>query len=1109
MTDYVELHLHDHFSSLDGLNTPEEYMKRAKEIGMTHLAQTNHGTLAGHRKFQKAAKEAGITPILGVEAYITDDRFDRRSTSKRQDGTSVYNHIILLAKNENGLANLNKLNELAFTEGFYFKPRMDFQLLEQYAEDLIITSACMGGLLSKALEREDQDKAEKYAKRLSEIAPERFYIELQGHNPPELNHGLIAIADKLDIPIVATSDCHYARKEDLWIEEALLILSTSPKPLGKNEFDFDKSRKMDFLDRYNYIYPDRKMTFDKIEIFLHTAQEHRLAFAQQGIDREDLYTNTVKIANSVGDYPYYQDLDLLPAPKGIDSSVLLHRRFREGMDRRGLSRIQKYEDRGQMELGIMDEKGFPPYILMVADIIQWAKKHGIKVGPGRGSGAGSLVNYALGITDVDPLENGLIFERFIDPERSDWPDVDMDFEDKRRGEVMDYVRRKYGYVASIATFTEFKDKNVIKDAARVLRVPISEVNRATKNVNAPPGHDFLDVFLQSPQGKEFSNKYPEVMKLASALRGRIKSTGMHAAGIVVSKTDLANFAPIETVTNPADKKGPRIPLLAVDMEDAADIGLIKFDFLGLKTLSVIADTLELIEKRHDRKIDLDTLNLEDPNVYKMLSSGQTKGVFQCEANPYTKLLMRMKVGSFNDLAVSNALIRPGAMNVFGDSFLRRKAGKEKAKSIHPSVDRYMTDTFYLPIYQEQSMRLVSDLAGLGMATANKVRKVTAKKQDVKLLAEYREKFIEGATPKVGREVAEFLWGSIEETASYSFNLSHAVAYSRISFWTAWLKYYYPKEFMVSLLNNEGEKDSRTDYLIEAKRLGMRILLPHVNKSGIKFTVEGDDIRMGLSSIKFISDIRAAKLIDMAPYLSYKELEAWVSTEKNGLDKRVLAAMDAIGAAQFDDNPLHGKERFNLYEYLGIPEFDLGSVPEVVRTQLTPLHDDSDEEEKNEYDEDGVYLIRGMVRSIKRGDGWARIDVLDNTGSAGIFTDENAEFETGKIYVLLVADNRVAKYCLDEDVTENKSDPFVQYLWELDYPDMPDGMYKVVSFFPRKTKAGKDMAYMIIANNSKELEFILVFDRIFKKANALCKEGSVLTMDIETMRDGGLTLGNVM
>jgi len=1112
VTPYVELHVHDHYSALDGLNTAAEYMIRAKEIGMTHLAQTNHGTLAGHREFQEAADKAGIIPILGVEGYISEtDRFDRRAKAKRSDGTNVYNHIILLAQNETGLTNLMKMNELAWSEGFYHKPRIDMDLLEEYNEGLVITSGCLSGLLAKAIERGDMQTAIDHAKNLYRIAPGRLYIEVQGHNPQELNKALLEIADRLQIPAVATSDCHYAREEDLWIEEALLILSTNPKKSSSLDFDYSKSQKMDMLERYNYLYPDRTMTFEHFGLFLHTAEQHMLSFAKQGIDRTDIYENTLRVADSVGEYPYHQELDLLPQPKGEDPDEILEQKCREGMRKRGLDGIKKYEDRLTEELEIIQMKKFSTYFLIVADAVQWAKNKGIMVGPGRGSGTGSLANYVLDITDIDPIEYGLLFFRFIDPERDDYPDIDMDFEDKRRDEVKEYLRRKFKNVASIATFNYFKDKNVIKDAARVFRVPMSEVNKATKNVNAPPDHDFFDIFVESPQGKEFNDKYPEVMNLAGELRGRIRGEGMHAAGIVMSKMSLSDVAPIQTATNPSDKQGPRIAVLAADMNQAADIGLIKFDFLGLKTLAVIADTIKLIKERHNIDVVLNKIDLEDQNVYKMLAEGNTKGVFQCEATPYTKLLMRMKVDSFNDLAVSNALIRPGAMNVFGNSYLKRKAGKEKATKVHPLVDKYMEETFYLPIYQEQSMRLVSDLAGMGMSMANKIRKVTAKKQDVKLLAEYKDAFVAGAKDKVGQETADFLWNSIEETASYQFNLSHSVAYSKVSFWTAWLKRYYPKEYMVSMLNNEGDKDSITDYLIETKRLGMKVLLPHVNRSKVKFSIEGDDIRMGLSNVKGISNITGAKLADRAPYANYQELADYVAVKGNGLRVTALTGLNAIGGACFEDNSLHGRERNNFYEFLGIPEFDLGSVPPVVRSQLTPIKESKDDEGNivaEGYDEKGVYLIRGMVRDIMRRDTWARVDILDSTGNVGIFTDIDTEITNG-LHVFLVADNRIARYCKDDDLIENKSDLFVKYLYELDYPDMPDSMRKVVWFNPRKSKAGKNFANMIVADNQKNLTSVIVFDKVFKKAQEKCTEGAVVDIELERMKDGTLTLRNIL
>lgn len=1092
MSNYVELHLHDHYSALDGLNTPAEYFARAKELGMTHMAQTNHGTAAGWREFQEESQKAGITPILGLEAYISEtDRFDRRTKANRKDGTQVYNHLILLAQNDAGLRNLMKLNEIGWSEGFYHKPRIDFEVLEQHAYGLVILSGCLNSIICKALDAGDYDKAFSYAERLKAIGGDNFYIELQGHNPWEINMGLIDIADKLSVPIVATSDCHYARKEDLWIEEAMLILSTNPK--ASTSFDFSKSQKMDIMDRYNYLYPDRTMTFQEIEIFLHNYTQHQLAFAKQGIRRHDLFDNTVEIANKIGEYPFHKGLDLLPKPKNADPDDLLELQAWDGLKARGLMDKSEYRERLREELDIIKSKSFSTYFIIVADMVQWAKDQGIMVGPGRGSGAGSLLNYALKITDVDPIKYGLLFFRFIDPERDDFPDIDMDFADKRRGEVKEYLRRKYGHVASIGTFTFFKDKGVIKDAARVFRVPFAEVNRVMRAVTAPPALDFFDVFVDSPQGQEFNEKYPEVLKLASALRGRIRGTGMHAAGVVLSSKPLANFMPIETATNTADKNAPRIPLIPNDMNQVADIGGIKMDALGLKTLSVIEDAVKLIEDRYDRRINLLELPLDDANVYRMLSEGHTKGVFQCEAVPYTNLLIKMQVSTFDDLSVSNALIRPGAMNVFGDSYLARKAGKEKPVPIHPDLDKYLEDTFFLPIYQEQSMRLVSDLADMGMSTANKVRKVTAKKQDVTLLAEYRDAFIAGSEPKIGAEKAEWLWGSIEETASYAFNKSHSVAYSMLSYWTAWLKYHYPREFMVAILNNEGDKDAITDYLIECKRLGIRVLLPHVNRSGVHFQIEGGDgIRMGLSNIKFLSEITAARVLAKAPFSSYNELYEYVMEKGNGLTTRVLQGMNSVGAAAFDDNPRTGNERDNFYEYLRIPAFNTGAIPPKIRAQFTDLVD---------YEESGAFLVSGMVKNIKRGEGWARAEVVDETGSAGIFTEEKTLIEPGNLYIFMVADNRIARYATVQDVVEYKESTFIDFLYADDYKDVPPPMVRVVSFKSRTTKAGKKMANMVVADENKQLKSVLVFPQDFMKAYARCKEGAVVDLSYGNLPDG--------
>jgi DNA polymerase-3 subunit alpha len=501
----------------------------------------------------------------------------------------------------------------------------------------------------------------------------------------------------------------------------------------------------------------------------------------------------------------------------------------------------------------------------------------------------------------------------------------------------------------------------------------------------------------------------------------------------------------------------------------------------------------MIHDRYGRRIDLLSLPLDDRNVYQMLSDGHTKGVFQCEAVPYTNLLIKMQVDSFDDLSVSNALIRPGAMNVFGDSYLARKAGKESSVKIHPDLDKYLEDTFYLPIYQEQSMRLVSDLADMGMSTANKVRKVTAKKQDVTLLAEYKDAFIAGAEPKIGFEKAEWLWHSIEETASYAFNKSHSVAYSMLSYWTAWLKYNYPREFMVAILNNEGDKDAVTDYLIECKRLGIRVLLPHVNRSGVDFQIEGGDaIRMGLSNVKGLSRISAAKVLDRAPFASYNEFQTYVMEKGNGLTVRVLQGLNAIGGASFEDNPRTGNERDNFYEFLRIPAFNTGAIPPRIRAQFTELES---------YEESGAFIVSGMVKGIKRGEGWARAEIVDETGSAGIFTEEKTLIEPGNIYIFLVANNSVAQYALMQDVVEYKHTSFIDHLYARDYKDVPPPMVKVVSFNPRVTKAGKKMATMVVANEDKDLKSVLVFPNDYVKAYSKCKEGAVVDVEYGRLKDG--------
>ena len=1086
---FTHLHVHSYYSLMDGLNSPAELVKAAKDSGQTALAITDHGTLSSHRDMQIACKDQGIKPILGVEAYISPtDRFDR--SSKTDKSIQAYNHIILLAKNKKGLENINILQELAWNEGFYHKPRIDREVLSLYAEGIIVLSGCLNGLISKCIERQEFSEAKLLLKDFKKTFGEDFYIEVQSHNPQETNSKLLELADELKIKAVATGDAHFAKEEDRVLEEAMLILSTSPKM--DKDADFDMSRNIkDINDRLNYLYPDRRISFQDYNLFIQTREEIQSDFVKSGITRTDIYDNTMEIANKVGEYDFNQGLDLLPVPK-TDADE----RLRE-LSEKGLERLQKasdpiYRERLEEELSVIASKNFASYFLVVADMINWAKDNEIRVGPGRGSAAGSVVCYALGITDVDPIKYDLLFFRFINPERNDFPDIDTDFEDRRRKEVKDYLKKKFKHVASISTYTYFKDKGVVRDAARVFMIPLQEVNRALKSV------DTFEDFIDSPNTKEFRTRYPEVVWLAERLRGRIRSVGVHAAGVVVAKDDLRKFAPVESREDAQDKVSGRIPVVAYDMDTVADIGLIKLDALGLKTLSVMSDTLKSIKSRTGKDINLSDLSLDDPKVYKMLSDGYTKGVFQAEATPYTNLLIKMGVDKFEDLAASNALVRPGAMNTVGASYIKRKHGDEAVQFIHPIMKPFTENTYGVIIYQEQVMQACVHLGGMTWSEADKVRKIIGKKKDAKEFDQFKDRFIDGASKHISKKQAETLWHTFEAHAGYSFNRSHAVAYSMLSYYAAWLKTYYPLEFMFSILKNENDKDARTEYLIEAKRLGLRVSLPHINESDIYFSLQKDRIVFGLAEVKFISDSIANKIIDQRPFKDYADFIEKASKKGSGINSRAIAALNSIGGAAFDDNPRSGNEKDNYYEYLGIPTFNLEGIPPRIKAQARPIE---------EFDDLGSFVMFGMVKSIKRGTGWARVELVDETGSIGLFHTEQTQIETGQMYFILVGDNRIARYIKVSDIDPKSDDLFVDYLYRKEY-DLEDDEYIVVNFTPYTTKAGKTMSHIVLSNRDKELTRVIVFPTMYKFSLAKMREGMKCKPVLSTLDDGTLMVKEI-
>jgi DNA polymerase-3 subunit alpha len=1087
--NYVGLHVHTHYSLFDGVATPKEYVDRASALGMPAIAITDHGTLSGHREMYRMAKEKGIKPILGLEGYMCADISDTRDKSEREGQQDlVYNHIILLAKNKLGLENLNKISELSWTDGFFKKPRFDFDILQKYREGIIVTSACPSSVIVKALEEEEFALAKKYIQWFKDNFGSDYYIEVMPHNEAQINKYLIELADEFGIKIVVTPDCHHVDQSQREVQEFKLLLNTHGKV--NKEATYEKSKKQpDMMKRLDYLYgEDRQITFNKFDIHLLSYEEMKEAMELQGIDRPDIYTNTLLLADTVEDYEIQDGLNLLPVQyKSPDKE--LAKIALEGLQLKGLSENKEYLDRLDEELKIIKDKKFAPYFLVVQSMIAWAKKEGIMVGPGRGSAAGSLVCYSLGITDIDPIKYGLLFFRFINPERNDFPDIDTDIQDNRRDEVKDYLVRQYRHVASIATFLEFKDKGVVRDVARVLDIPLTDVNKVLKLV------DTWDEYCSSRTTAWFREKYPEVEVYGEQLRGRIRGTGIHAAGVVTSKDPIFRFAPMETRSSPGSDE--RIPVVGVDMEEAERIGLIKIDALGLKTLSVIQDAVAMIKENHYKDIDLDSLDLADAKVYEMLSDGYTKGVFQCEATPYTNLLVKMGVKNFNELAASNALVRPGAMNTIGKDYIARKHGKQNVSYTHQIMKEFTEDTYGCVLYQEQVMQACVHLGQMSMSEADKVRKIIGKKKDAKEFDVYKEQFVKGASAYIAPNQALDLWHDFEAHAGYSFNKSHAVAYSTLSYWTAWLKYYYPLEFMFALLKNEKDKDGRTEYLIEAKRMGIPIKLPHINDSDFDFKIEGKGIRFGLTGIKFISTNIAEKYVAARPFSSYKQLEEFTFTKGNGVNSRALNALRVIGAATFPDQPRNDVEiKENLYEFLNLPEFNIS----------IPSHYYAFIQDVDSFEEKGSYILMGMVKAIKRGTGWSRVELLDKTGSVGIFDEEQTTIETGKTYLILATDNRIVS-AIPVDEIKGSPNALVKFLSYKQLPYSEEEMF-VVSFKPRMTKAGKKMASLTLADTSRELHSVTVFPTAFPRAYMHIEEGKAYKFSFGKTKDGTVTLEDV-
>lgn len=1097
---HVELHCHTHYSLLDGASTSEEYFKRVKEIGMEALAITDHGTTAGWREHQRAAKAAGIKPILGVEAYITPDRFDRRTAAKREAGTGIYNHMTLLAMNEIGMQNIEHMGKIAWTEGFFHKPRIDIPLLEEHNEGIIALSGCMSGVIAKALLAENNELAHQYARQLKDMLGDRFYIEVMESNTLELNNALMDISKQYDIAPVITSDCHMAVKGDLALVEAMKILNL--KSHKRHEPDYPRVAKMQMLDAINYLYPDRALSFMEFELWLHTYSEHVANLEKHGIGIEPV-ENTNIIAERIGDYAYYEGLETLPKfPDTPDAEKELRERLEVALKTKDGGTLDTPENRHRVfdiEFPTITALKLCDYFLIEADFIDYAHAEDILVGYGRGSAVSYLSNYLLGITGINPMPYNLLPERFLSLEREDSADVDSDFAIDGRYKVKAYAQRKYPYVSNIATVGYYKDKSAIKAAAKVFGANYNETQKLNNKVTS------IEEFEVHPDTQAYMKKYPHVIPMAKKLHGKIQNFGMHAGGIILSKEPIENHVPLQTAEDPNDKAAGRVPVAALDMRELADIGFVKYDLLGLRTLSIVDDCMKMIKERHGVDIDIYNIPLDDPKIYKMISEGRVAGLFQTDTGPGIKTIFEMGgISNFSELVASNALVRPGAANSsVGETYIKGKL-TGSVNYINDTMKEFTEETYGAVLYQEQQLLLCEHVAGMSKADANKVRKAISKKipED---LAVWKEQFIEGATKTVGASHAKAIWKDLEASADYAFAKAHAVGYSMLTLLTAYLKCYYPIEFLVCNLNrmsgNKTDRMKTLKYLIEAKRLGIRVRLPHVNASEALMTIQqdeqGDFIRMGLTQIKFISGKNVAPLMRGVPYENYQ------SMVDAGLNRAVLNALNAVGAAAFDDNPRTGNESDNYFDYLSLPSFDTKDVPPRVLGQFRELR---------EYSDDSVFVCMGLVGSDKKkaGQPWRLIDIVDETAVASAFTLSGADIEIGRVYIFLIANNTVVKWMTLEDFANDNGGEFQEFL-EMNSLPIEEGQARVVVFNMRTTKAGKKMADVVFSDEDKNLISAMVWPSDLGKAHTLCKEGAVVEVTFTELDNGGYavnTLGKI-
>jgi DNA polymerase-3 subunit alpha len=951
--DFTHLHVHTQFSILDGASSIPKLMKKAKEDEMKAIAITDHGNLFGAKEFCNEAKTHGLKPIIGCEVYVA--RRGRFETSTKEDRGGY--HVILLAKNEIGYMNLVKLVSLAYIEGHYYKPRIDKELLKENCEGLMASSACLGGDIPSQIRNDDEKGLEESLAYYMDTFGDDFYLELQRHptgdpvfdndtlaKQNKVNEKLIQISLDKGIKLIATNDVHFVNQEDAEAHDRLICLNT-----GKDLDD-----------------PTR-MRYSKQEWFK-TREEMGELFS----DLPQSLTNTQELVDKVETYDLNHNpiMPDFPIPDEFENAdeYLRHLTF-QGAEMRYQAITDEIRERIDYELGVVKRMGFPGYFLIVQDFLNAAREMDVSVGPGRGSAAGSVVAYCIRITDVDPLKYGLLFERFLNPDRISMPDIDIDFDEDGRDKVLKYVVDKYGKdkVAQIITFGTMAAKMAIRDVARIEKLPLPEADRLAKLVPERPGTTLSKAYKEVKELNDVKIRGTDLAKrtlqYAETLEGSVRHTGLHACGIIIGKDNLINHIPI------FKSKDTDLWVTQFDGKHVEDVGMLKMDFLGLKTLSIIKDAVETIKLSKGIDIDIDNLPLDDKETFELYSRGETTGLFQFESDGMKRYLRELKPNRFEDLIAMNALYRPGPMEYI-PRFINRKNGKEKIRYDLPIMEKLLRDTYGITVYQEQVMLLSQEMAGFTGGQADSLRKAMGKKKR-KMMDELKEKFIEGCAGNgINQKTAEKVWTDWEAFAEYAFNKSHSTCYALVSYQTAWLKAHYPAEFMAAVLSrNISDIKKITVFMNECKRMGMSVMGPDVNESRIKFNVNNEgNIRFGLGAIKGLGESAASRIIherdenghftDVYSIVERVDLQA--------VNKKSLEALAGSGALDDIGDIKRG-------QYFGKDSREVSFIEQLIRYG-NKFQNDSSTSQQSLFGESGELEISKPVITIE--EEWPKLVKLD-------------------------------------------------------------------------------------------------------------------------------------